>query len=149
MKRPDAGAMKERTTTLVDVARVLVLIQASIAVVSLIEVLVVGATGSPLGPVILVNLAFAAGLLALTAGIGRRSRRARKTLLWIEVTVIVLAVVDLILSLLLAQRPLELVPTMTRLVLPFAVFRLLRRPDSRAEFGIGIAPQPETLEVPA
>jgi hypothetical protein len=139
--------MKEQTTTLVDVAWVLVLIQAAIAVVSLVEVLVVGATGSPLGPIILINFVFAVGLLLLTRGLGRRSRRARKTLLWIEVTVIVLATIDLLLSLLLAHRPLELVPIMTRIALPFAVFRLLRKPASRAEFGI--AHQLETEEVPA
>jgi len=141
--------MKEQTTTLVDVAWVLVLIQASIAVVSLVEVLVVGATGSPLGPIILINLALAVGLLMLTRGVGRRSRRARKALLWIEVIVIVLAVIDLLLSLLLAHRPLELVPVMTRLALPFAVFRLLRKPASRAEFGIGITQELEAEEVSA
>ena len=139
--------MKEQTTTLVDIAWLLVLIQASIAVVSLIEVLVVGATGSPLGPVIMINLVFAIGLLTLTRGVGRRSRLARKVLLWIEVTVMVLAAIDLILSLLLAHRPLELVPTMTRIALPFGVFRLLRKPASRAEFGI--SQELEAQEVPA
>jgi hypothetical protein len=57
-------------------------------------------------------------------------------LLWIEVTVMVLAAIDLLLSVLLAHRPLELVPTMTRIAIPYAVFRLLRKPASRAEFGI-------------
>ena len=139
--------MKERTTTLVDVARVLVLVQASIAVVSLVEVLVVGTTGAPLAPIILLNLIFAVGLLLLTRGVARRSRRARKVLLWVEVTVLVFAAVDLLLSLLLAHRPLELVPIITRIAIPYGVFRLLRKADSRAEFGISI--ELETEEVPA
>jgi uncharacterized membrane protein (DUF2068 family) len=141
--------MNERTTTLVDVVRILVLIQAAIATVTVIEVGIWAASGSPLGPIVLLNLAFATGLLYLTAAIRRRSRRARKTLLWIEVTVIVFAVIDLILSLLLTQRPLELVPLMTRFVLPFAVFRILRKPQVRAEFGFEINEEPETMEVSA
>ncbi|MEE8498661.1 MAG: hypothetical protein V3S62_09005 [Acidimicrobiia bacterium] len=141
--------MNERTTTLVDVVRILVLIQAAIATVTLIEVGVWAAFGSPLGPIVLLNLAFATGLLYLTSGIRKRSRRARKTLLWIEVTVIVFAVIDLIISLLLAQRPLELVPLMTRFALPFAVFRMLRKPNVRAEFGIETTREPETMEVSA
>lgn len=139
--------MSERTTTLVDVARVLVLVQASIAVVSLVEVLVVGATGAPLAPIILLNLAFAVGLLVLTRGIGRRSRRARTVLLGLEVTVLVLAAVDVLLSLLLAHRLIELVPTITRIAIPYAVFRLLRTPAARSEFGI--TQELETEEVPA
>jgi len=139
--------MKEPTTTSVDVARVLVLIQASIAVLSLIEVTVMGASGAPLGPIILLNLAFAVGLLLLTRGVGRRSRRARRVLLAVEVTILVLAAVDLLLSLLLAHRPLELVPTITRIALPYAVFRILRTPAARAEFGL--ESERETEEVPA
>ena len=141
--------MNERTTTLVDVVRILVLIQAAIATVTVIEVGVWAASGSPLGPIVLLNLAFATGLLYLTSGIRKRSCRARKTLLWIEVTVIVFAVIDLILSLLLAQRLLELVPLMTRLALPFAVFRMLRKLNVRAEFGIVTTEEPEIMEVSA
>jgi hypothetical protein len=141
--------MNERTTTLVDVVRILVLIQAAIATVTVIEVGIWAASGAPLGPIVLLNLAFAVGLLYLTAGIHRRSRRARKTLLWIEVTVIVFAAIDMILSLLLAQRSLELVPLMTRFALPFAVFRILRKPPVRAEFGIETNEEPETMEVSA
>lgn len=125
------------------------LIQAAIATVTVIEVGVWAASGSPLGPIVLLNLAFATGLLFLTSGIRKRSRRARKTLIWIEVTVIVFAVIDLLLSLLLAQRLLELVPLMTRLALPYAVFRILRKPHVRSEFGIEIAEETETMEVPA
>ncbi|MCH7584753.1 MAG: hypothetical protein IH941_06295 [Acidobacteria bacterium] len=141
--------MNERTTTLVDVVRILVLIQAAIATVTLIEVGVWALSGAPLGPIVLLNLAFATGLLYLTAGIRKRSRRARKALLWIEVIVIVFASIDLILSLLLAQRPLELVPLMTRLALPFGVFRILRKPHVRSEFGIESTKEPQTMEVSA
>jgi hypothetical protein len=142
--------MESRSASLVDVARALVLVQASIAVMTLIEVFVMSATGAPLGAVVLVNAAFAISLLLLVRGIGRRSPRSRRILIWIEGFVLVLAAIDLGLSLLLAQRLLELVPLLTRVVIPLVVFRILRRHSVREEFGINGAQEvAETEEVAA
>jgi len=128
--------MESRQSTPVDVARLLVLIQASIAVVTLIEIMVMTGTGAPLGVVVLVNTAFAIGLLLLVRGIGRRSSAARRATLWVEVMVLTLAAIDLALSLLTAQRVLELVPLLTRVAIPLAVFRILRHRSVREEFGV-------------
>jgi len=134
-------------STLVDAAYILVLVQAAIAVVSLIEIGVMTAAGGPLDITLVIQLAYAVVLLTAVRGLRRRSRRVRKTVLWLEWVVIALALIDLVLALLVAHRMLELVPTLTRLVLPYAVIRLLRRPVSREEFGIAVADAP--VEVPA
>ena len=135
-----------RLPTRVDVARILLLIQAAIAVVSLLETAVVGAAGGPLGPATLLSAVFATGMLALVAGVGRRSRRARRIVIVVEWIVIAFAAIDLALAGILAHRSLELVPILTRLVLPLSVIRLLRRSSSRREFGIA-AKTPKSLEV--
>jgi ABC-type spermidine/putrescine transport system permease subunit II len=132
---------------LVDATYILVLVQGAIAVVSLIEIGVMTAAGGPLIITMLVHLVYAVVMLAAARGLRRRSRRARKTVLWLEWVVIALALIDVVLALLLAHRMLELVPTLTRLVLPHAVIRLLRRPVSREEFGIVVVDVP--VEVPA
>lgn len=121
----------QRTT--VDVVRLLLLLQSAIAVTTLIEAVVFGtAFGAPTAA--LPTAFYAGSLLVLTARIGRRGRWARRAALALEVLVVVWALIDLGLSVALTQRSLELVPVLTRIVLPVAIFRMLRRPHARAEF---------------
>lgn len=120
----------------VDIIRILVLVEAAITSVMAIEGLAAIAFGGPVAaPIALFGFLTAAGTLWLVRGIGRRSKKARKVAIWLQVGILIVAAVDLLLAIFLAQRGLELVPTLTRVVLPVTVFRLLRKPDVRAEFG--------------
>ncbi len=125
-------------TGITDIIRALLLVQGSIAVVSTIETLFAG-LGLGLFAIPIVALTAGAALLTLSLArrIGRRSRRARKTIIWIEGFVLTFAAIDLILALALAHRGLELVPILTRIVLPIALIRMLRLRQVRAEFGLG------------
>lgn len=121
----------------VDVIRVLVLVEAAIASVMVLEALAAIAFAGPAAAPIVVAALLAAGItLWLVRGIGRRSKKARKVALWLQIGILVFAAVDVALAIVIAQRGLELVPILTRLVLPITVFRLLRKPDVRAEFGV-------------
>ena len=120
----------------VDIIRILVLIEAAIASVMAIEALAaIAFSGPAAAPLVVAAVLAAAATLWLVRGIGRRSKRARKVAIWLQVGILIVAALDLLLAILLAQRGLELVPTLTRVVLPVTVFRLLRKPDVRAEFG--------------
>lgn len=122
--------------SLIEVARILVLVLGAIAAVSAVEVSVVGITGIFLvGPNIVLAAAWAVLLLLGARGIGRRSRRARKLAVIAMFGMVLWAALDLALALIVARRGLELVPILTRIAMPVAVWRILRRPWVRAEFG--------------
>lgn len=76
-------------------------------------------------------------VLLLTAGLDRRSYLARRLVIVGEVLVVLAALVDLALSVFLAQAPLDPVPLLTRLVLPVAVIALLRRACTRVPAALG------------
>jgi hypothetical protein len=121
----------------VDVVRILLLIQGGIAVTSTIEVFLVGAfTGFFIAPLMLLTLVAAVLTLWAARGVRLRSRRARKVTFWAQGTILAFAIIDLLLAIFLARRGLALVPTVTRIVLPVAIMRTLRRPQVRREFGI-------------
>lgn len=123
--------------SILGVIRILVLVQGAVALVAALEVTAVGMLmGAPLALLILAGIAAAMLTLALVTGIARRSRRARRVLLILEVLWLIAAAVDLLLSLFLARRGFGLVPLMTRIALPYSIFRLLRRPHVRREFGL-------------
>ena len=126
----------QRTDT-VDVVRVLVLLQGAALVLSTVEVALWGlltAAIALLAPTIALTAAAAAFQLRLAASLGRRRRRARRLVLAVEAVLLVLALVDLGLSLAITHRPLALVPLLMRVALPIAVIVLLRRPQARAAF---------------
>ena len=125
-------------TSVLGVVRILLLIQGGIAVLSTLEVAVAGwALGPAVGPLVILNLLAAILTLGAARGVARRSRRSRRLAVSLEGIVLAFALIDLALALLLAQRSLELVPVLTRIVLPVTVIRLLRRREIRAEFGLG------------
>lgn len=123
--------------SLVDVIRVLLLVEAGIAVVMSIEALFAVAFAGPAAvPIAVLGIAGAVTTLLLARGIARRSRRARKLALWLQAGIVTVALVDTALAIVIAQRGLELVPTLTRIVLPVSIFTLLRRDPVRREFGV-------------
>lgn len=132
-----AAAASAGLVSRVDVVRILLLVQGGIAVTSTLEVFLVGAfTGFFIAPLMLLTLLAAIVTLWASRGIRLRSRRARIVTLWIEGTILVFAVIDLLLAVFVARRGLALVPTVTRIVLPIAIMRTMRRPQVKAEFGI-------------
>lgn len=125
-------------TSLLGVVRILLLIQGAIAVLSTLEVAVAGlALGPAVAPLVGLNLLAATLTLTAARGVSRRSRRSRRLALTLEWVVLAFALVDFLLAVALAQRGLELVPMLTRVVLPLAVIRMLRLREIRAEFGLG------------
>ena len=126
--------------SLLDVIGLLVLLQGGIAVVSTLEAGILGAVvGGGALVLTVINLVGAGVALIASWGIRRRSRVARKTVIWIQIGVLVVAGLELLLAIFLAKRGLELVPVLTRVALPIAVIRLLRRPYVRGWFGIQTA----------
>ena len=124
-------------TSVLGVVRILLLIQGGIAVLSTLEVAIAGLAGPAVAPLVLLNVLAAILTLVAARGVARRSRRSRRLAISLEWIVLAFAVLDLALALFLAKRSLELVPVLTRFVLPLAVVRMLRRRDIRAEFGLG------------
>lgn len=119
------------------VIRVLLLVQAGIAITSLLEVTIVGfGQGVPL----VVPMALTGGgavLSLLLAGrIGRVGRKARRTVLWMQYAWLSAAAIDLVVSLLMTQRLLEPVPILTRIVVPLAIVRMLRSSRARDLFDV-------------
>lgn len=136
-RRLDPGGAAAAAPDVVDLARVLLLLQGAFAVLSAMEVGFFGLlTGAP--ALLMSSMAATGGMafliLALAAGLGRRSRLARRLTLVIEAFILLGAAVDLGLSLALAHAFLDPVPTLTRLVIPVAVVVLLRKASARAAF---------------
>ena len=120
-----------------EILRVLLLIQGAIAFVSTLEGLVMAAAqGFLTAPVVLASACGAVLTLYLAARVGRRGRAVRRLILGLQLGWLLFATIDLFLTLAMAQRTLELVPIMTRIVLPVAIFRMLRRPRARDAFGV-------------
>ena len=113
---------------LVDVARVLVLVQGAVLVTSTIEAGVFASAFAQGGGASVLLTGLAAGA-TLTAGwgLGRRARWARRLTYLGEAVVLVGAIVDQLLALILAGAPLGLVPALMRLIVPMGVVVLLRR----------------------
>ena len=133
---------------LVEVVRVLVLVQGAILVASTLEsALFMGFVGPIALPGVIVTGLFAGVTLATAAGLGRRARWARRLTIVAEVGVFLGGLVDLTMALLMTHALLGLVPLLTRLVAPAAVIVLLRRRAVRASF-VRIPPPP-VAEVPA
>lgn len=107
----------------------LVIIQGAITVLSALEALVVSvATGTIIVAWPIVALTTGGAVLALAAarGLHRRSRWAQRVSVIAEVIVLGSGLVNLALSLFLADAFLDLVPTLTTIAAPIAVLLLIR-----------------------
>lgn len=129
---------------LVEVAIVLVGLQAAIGFTGVVEALVFASMlGAPaLGGAFLTAIAASAALVT-AIGLGRRARWARRWALIAESAVLALALLDAVLAPLLLGTELVLVSLLTRVVVPVVVIGLLRRPAVISAFA-----RPK-LEVPA
>jgi len=124
-------------TSFLTVVRVLLLIQGGIGLTSLLEVTVAGfGQGIPLFILMGLNLGLAALTLYLAKRIPHHGRRARRTVLWLQYGWLFGAIIDTTLSLIMIQRLLEPVPILTRIVVPLALIRMLRSPQSRLLFNV-------------
>lgn len=138
----------ERTTTglsgdLVEVARVLVLMQGAVLVATAIEAAIFGlAFGPAAGPAFLFSACAAVLTLATARGLGRRRRWARRVTIVAEAAIFAGALLELGLSLLVLGAGIGLVPILTRLVVPVVVIAALRSPAARASFGATTGPAP-------
>ena len=125
---------------MIDMAVVLLRVQGIISTIATVEVgLVAAATGGILVPGVILTASGAALSFMAARGLRHRSRRARRLAVAIQVLWLIAATIDLALALALAQRGLEIVPTLTRIVLPIAIFRILRRPQVRRVFGVRLS----------
>ncbi len=127
----------------VEVAALLLFVQGAIAVTFAVEA--VGAAivfgGAPAFSALLTVLG-AVVTLVLVARLRQRRRSARRWAMALQVGWIVVAAIDLVLALVLAGRGLTPTGFVVRMLLPGAIFWLLRRPAARAEFGAGEAADP-------
>jgi hypothetical protein len=121
----------------ISVARILLLVQGAIATVTVVEAAVFGtAFGAPLSAALLFTGVGAGITLWLAAAVVRRSRRARKVALIFQGFWLAFAAIDVLLAGFLVQRSLELVPMLSRVVLPVAIIALLEQRSVRAWFGV-------------
>lgn len=119
-----------------DLTRILLVMQGALGVMVSIETLIVMvATGAPLLLPLLASWGLTAMTLIAAGRLHAMGRRTRRLILALESMWLAGAAIDLGLSLLLTQRGLGLVSTLTRVVTPLAVIGLLTRSPVRAAFG--------------
>jgi hypothetical protein len=139
----------ERTTSqtgdLVEVVRVLVLMQGAILVATTIEAALFGlAFGPSTAPGVLFTAGAAVLTLAASRGLGRRKRWARRLTIGAELMILAGGLLELGLSVLLVGAAFGVVPSLTRLVVPIVAIVALREPAARASFGL-ISPPPPAI----
>jgi hypothetical protein len=112
---------------LLDVARVLLLLQGAILVATTIEAAIFGLAFPGGGGTVLVSGVTAAALLVARARLRTDRRRSRRIVYIVEANKVVPFVVDIGLALVLADALPPAVAILTQLVLPLSVITLLRR----------------------
>jgi hypothetical protein len=123
--------------SIVNIIRILVLIQGGIAFVSMLEVgFVTATTGGYTILAFVLTLIAAVLTLRMSTGLGRRSRRARRITIRIERAIIVIAFLEVLLTLLLARSLPAPITVITRFVVPFVVIRLLKKPITLQLFDV-------------
>ena len=113
------------------------LIQGSITLLNALEVLVIGlamGTMPLLLPTLLLTTAGAVLAFVAAAGLGRLATWARRFTIVAEVLVLWVAAIDLGLAVGIAHASLDVVPMLTRVVIPVLVIVLLRRRVAREAF---------------
>jgi hypothetical protein len=141
----------ERTTgqsgDLVEVVRVLVLMQGAILVATTIEAAIFGLAFGPASrPAVLLTAGAAILTLTTARGLGRRRRWARRLTIIAEIGVLAGGLLELGLALAFTGAAIGIVPILTRLVVPIIVIVALREPATRSSFG-PIAP-PSSVAIP-
>jgi len=120
-----------------EVVRILLLVQGAIAAVTTVEALVASAiSGFATLFLVALNGIGAAATLLVSGRVARRRRKARRLAVAFQAGWLILAVVDLALTLFLTGQPFELVPILTRIALPLTIYRMLRSRRAREAFGL-------------
>lgn len=132
--QPTALPTQSGDDGLLVLTRALLLVQVGVIVTATIESLVVGAASANLVALPALNGGFAVWTMFLMRGLGRESARARRWVMRLQVGWLGLAAIDLALAGMLADRGLEPVPVVTRMLIPLLIIRLLRAPDPRQRF---------------
>lgn len=112
-----------------DVARVLLLLQGSILVVTTVEALIWGAAFGAAGSSALLSAASAAALLVARARLRPDRRWMRRTVYVVEAAILLALALDTALALVVTRGTPPAVAILTRLVIPVAVIALIRRSD--------------------
>ncbi len=112
----------------------LMLVQIGIIVTATVEAVILGLVSFSVAVLPILNATFAVWTMMLMRGVGRLSARARKWTIRLQVGWLLLAAVDMAFAILMADRSLEPVPVITRILLPAILIYLLRRPDVRTRF---------------
>ncbi len=90
------------------------------------------ATGAPLAFPLAASCGLTAATLVAAGRLSRNGRRTRRVVILLESMWLAGAAIDVGLSVALAHRGLELVPSLTRIVIPVGIIVLLTRPPVRA-----------------
>lgn len=130
---------RRRGDDLLDVARVLLLLQGTILLATTIEALIWGAAFGAGGAPAFISAAAAVALLVARARLRADRRWTRRTVYVVEAVILLTLVVDTALALLVTRGTPPAVAVLTRLVLPVAVIALIRRPQPTLALPTGAA----------
>ncbi|HEY9326018.1 MAG TPA: hypothetical protein VIS26_05560 [Candidatus Limnocylindria bacterium] len=132
---------RRHTDELLDVARVLLLVQGAVLFATTIEALIwslifPGAAGTPF------LMSAVAAVLVLVAGARLRADRSwmRRILYVVETVILVNLVIDLALAVVITGHVPPIVALLTRFVLPLAVIGLLRASTRAAVAPVAVSP---------
>ena len=126
--------MGGRRAELVEVVRVLLLVQAAILLANTVEAFVFGlAFSGGVTPTVLMTAASALAVLVSRARLSTETGRGRRALAIVEGVIIASLAIDTALALFLTHQPVPLVSALTRFALPVAVLALLARTRAAAD----------------
>ena len=126
--------MRGRRAELVEVVRVLLLVQAAILLANTVEAFVFGlAFSGGVTPTVLMTAASALAVLVSRARLSTETGRGRRALAIVEGVIIASLAIDTALALFLTHQPVPLVSALTRFALPVAVLALLARTRAAAD----------------
>ena len=126
--------MRGRRAELLEVVRVLLLVQAAILLANTVEAFVFGlAFSGGVTPTVLMTAASALAVLVSRARLSTETGRGRRALAIVEGVIIASLAIDTALALFLTHQPVPLVSALTRFALPVAVLALLARTRAAAD----------------
>jgi len=127
----DPTAITSKRQGVAEIAAVLLVIQASFFVIAGLSALPFGIVEPAMRAEALATLMLAAGVFLLARGVARYRRWARTWTLVIEVLTVIGNLLLMLLPIGTLRGP---VPLLTNLIMPFAIFLLLRSRSCRGEF---------------
>jgi len=130
-----------RQAELLEVVRVLLLVQAAILLANTVEAFVFGlAFSGGVTPTVILTAASALAVLVSRARIATTARGGRRALAIVEGVIIASLAIDTALALFLTHHAVPLVAVLTRFALPAAVLALLTRTPSGGDLPAAMLP---------